>query len=41
VRCVREGGVPETEAADNLKSLAMVFGAIEAAEAGRRVAISL
>ncbi|MEK7474025.1 MAG: Gfo/Idh/MocA family oxidoreductase [Candidatus Coatesbacteria bacterium] len=40
VRCVREGGVPETEAADNLKSLAMVFGAIAAAGTGRRVPIS-
>ncbi len=37
VRCVREGGTPETAAADNIKSLAMVFGAIESAEAGRRI----
>jgi predicted dehydrogenase len=38
--CVRRGGVPETDASDNIKSLAMVFGAIESAQAGRRVAIS-
>jgi predicted dehydrogenase len=39
VRCVREGGTPETICTDNIKSLAMVFGAIEAAETGRRVEI--
>lgn len=39
IRCVREGGVPETAAADNIRSLAMVFGAIESAETGRSVAI--
>ena len=31
---------PETRGTDNIKSLAMVFGAIESAEAGRRVAIT-
>jgi len=31
-RCVREGETPETICTDNIKSLAMVFGAIEAAE---------
>jgi len=36
VDCVRQGGVPETAAADNIKSLAMVFGAIASAESGRR-----
>ncbi len=34
IRCVREGGIPETAAADNLKSLAMALGAIESSEAG-------
>ena len=32
---------PETDGADNIKSLAMVFGAIESAEAGRRVPIRI
>jgi predicted dehydrogenase len=31
VACVREGRVPETVGMDNIKSLAMVFGAIESA----------
>jgi predicted dehydrogenase len=35
VACVRTGDVPETIAADNIKSLAMVFAAIESAETGR------
>jgi predicted dehydrogenase len=39
VACVREGGVPETVCTDNIRSLAMVFGAVESAESGRRVAI--
>jgi predicted dehydrogenase len=34
VDCVRHGGVPETAAVDNIKSLAMVFGAIESAGKG-------
>ena len=38
-RCVRTGGVPETVGSDNIKSLAMVFGAIESAESGRPVEI--
>jgi predicted dehydrogenase len=41
VRCVRTGERPRTEAADNVKSLAMVFGAIESAETGRRVRIRI
>lgn len=40
-RCVQNGGTPETRCADNIKSLAMVFGAIESAEAGRRVEIRI
>jgi predicted dehydrogenase len=39
VRCVQTGATPETAAADNIKSLAMVFGAIESAETGKRVEI--
>ncbi len=37
--CIQNGTQPETNAADNIKSLAMVFGAIESAEAGLKVAI--
>ena len=32
VTCVRSGSTPETAASDNIKSLAMVFGAIASAE---------
>ena len=39
-RCVAEGGVPETAAEDNVKSLAMVLAAVASAEAGRRVSVS-
>ncbi len=39
VRCVRTGCVPETICSDNIKSLAMVFGAVASADAGRRVDI--
>ena len=41
IRCVREGGTPETHCADNIKSLAMVFGAIESARKGRPVEIRI
>ncbi|MFC1464877.1 MAG: Gfo/Idh/MocA family protein [Candidatus Brachytrichaceae bacterium NZ_4S206] len=41
VRCVREGGIPETICTDNIKSLAMVFGAIEAAASGQPVNIRI
>lgn len=37
--CVQKGGTPETVASDNIKSLAMVFGAIESAKKGKRVAV--
>ncbi len=40
VRCVREGTIPETVCTDNIKSLAMVFGAIESAKRGRPVDIT-
>jgi predicted dehydrogenase len=39
VAAVQNGTEPETAGADNIKSLAMVFSAIESAEAGRRIAI--
>ncbi|GER91768.1 oxidoreductase [Dictyobacter vulcani] len=37
--CIQNGTRPETSAADNIKSLAMVFGAIESAESGQKVNI--
>ena len=37
--CVRHGGRPETHAADNIKSLAMVFGAIKSASTGKRLPV--
>lgn len=40
VRSVRSGTVPETVSSDNVKSLAMVFGAIESAERGARIEIA-
>jgi predicted dehydrogenase len=40
VRCVQSGATPETACQDNIKSLAMVFGAIESAAAERRVPIN-
>ena len=41
IDCVKHGGTPETIASDNIKSLAMVFGAIESAETGKRVEIKV
>ena len=41
VRCVQQGGIPETSAADNIKSLAMVFGAIASAEMGKPAPIQV
>ena len=40
LRCVREGGRPQTICEDNIKSLAMVFGAIESHKRGRPVGIN-
>lgn len=40
IRCVRTGGTPETIGSDNIRSLAMVFGAIESAEGRQPVAIT-
>ena len=39
--CIQRGTTPETVCTDNIKSLAMVFGAIESAETGQRVVIDL
>ncbi|MBM4459983.1 MAG: Gfo/Idh/MocA family oxidoreductase [Chloroflexi bacterium] len=39
VECLQTGRTPETICSDNIKSLAMVFGAIESAETGRRVSV--
>ncbi len=41
VAAVRAGSEPETVGRDNIRSLAMVFGAIESAETGRRVPIEI
>ncbi|MBW3623896.1 MAG: Gfo/Idh/MocA family oxidoreductase [Armatimonadetes bacterium] len=40
VQCVRTGGTPETVCTDNIKSLAMVFGAIESADQGKEIEIT-
>lgn len=40
VDCIRKGGVPETVCADNIKSLSMVFGAIQSAQTRQRVEIA-
>lgn len=39
IDCVKSGRTPETNAEDNIKSLAMVFGAIKSAEKGKRIVI--
>ena len=39
--CIHAGRKPETDCTDNIKSLAMVFGAIESAETGRAVEIKI
>ena len=39
LNCVAKGGQPETQASDNIHSLAMVFGAIESAKTKARVRI--
>jgi predicted dehydrogenase len=40
VQCVHTGTIPETVCTDNIKSLSMVFGAIESVQAGQRVEIA-
>ena len=39
VDCVRQGRTPQTTCTDNIKSLAMVFSAIESAETGQTVPV--
>lgn len=39
VRCIQAGETPETVCTDNIKSLAMVFGAIASAQEQRRVSV--
>lgn len=39
VQCIRTGERPETYCADNIKSLAMVFGAIKSSQAKKRVPV--
>ena len=41
IRCVRTGETPETVCTDNIKSLAMVFGAIESSKLGKPVKIEI
>jgi len=41
VHCVQTGSIPETVGTDNIKSLAMVFGAIESAKLGRPISIDI
>lgn len=40
VECIRFGGEPETTSSDNIKSLAMVFAAIESASSGCKVQVN-
>ena len=40
VDCVTSGGAPKTACADNIKSLAMVFGAIDSADSGKKTPIA-
>jgi predicted dehydrogenase len=40
IDCIQTGRIPETVASDNIKSLAMVFAAIESSESGKIVTIS-
>jgi predicted dehydrogenase len=35
IECIRSGGTPETIYTDNIKSLAMVFGAIDSSKSGQ------
>jgi predicted dehydrogenase len=40
IKSIRTGTRPETASSDNIRSLAMVFGAIESAKTGKRIEIS-
>ncbi|MBI3830471.1 MAG: Gfo/Idh/MocA family oxidoreductase [Planctomycetes bacterium] len=41
IEAIESGRAPETSCWDNIKSLAMVFGAVESAQAGKRVPIKI
>ena len=41
VSAVREGREPECSARDNIRTLAMTFGAVESAATGRKVRLGL
>lgn len=41
IESIKHNGVPQTICTDNIKSLAMVYAAIESAESGRKVAIEI
>ncbi|RCS22945.1 gfo/Idh/MocA family oxidoreductase [Phyllobacterium salinisoli] len=41
IAATRGGSTPETVGSENIKSLAMVFGAIDSAETGRRIEITI
>lgn len=41
IKAIRSGEAPETRAEDNIKSLAMVFGAVESAEKGTAVPVDI
>ena len=40
VRCIKDGAVPETGGADNIRSLAMVFAAVKSGEIAERIAFA-
>jgi predicted dehydrogenase len=41
IECVRTGRIPETTCTENIKSLAMVFGAIESSQNHKRISIKI
>jgi len=41
IDAIRTGREPETRGADNIKSLAMIFAAIESADSGRQIAVEI
>lgn len=41
IAATRGGPPPETAGTENIKSLAMVLGAIDSAESGRRIEITI
>lgn len=41
LHCVKRGGTPQTASSDNIRSFAMVEGAIRSAETGKEVSITI